>query len=275
MKGGPASGPPPLSGTHRGLGLQRPRVPAREKGAQRGFLSQLSVGDEAGRHLPPHRRFCRGRTSAWRCPARGVEGLADRGPEGGRPMTGAELLDQVISYLRRYVVFVSDSQPLALALWVIHTHAIEAADTTPYPLITSPEKRPGRRGLLEALEVLVGAGGSWPVYRRRSCSARSRRSCRRSCSTSSTRSSAPTARRRSRSGPSSTPETAAAAPSPGASATITTSRTSTSIVRRPGGHRYRPAAGDDPRPCDRDRPAAKRTSRSSGSATAGRGRRRR
>lgn len=73
-------------------------------------------------------------------------------------MTGAELLDQVISYLRRYVVFVSDSQPLALALWVIHTHAIEAADTTPYPLITSPEKRSGKTRLLEALEVLVARG---------------------------------------------------------------------------------------------------------------------
>jgi hypothetical protein len=70
-------------------------------------------------------------------------------------MSGTELVNKIAEHLRRYVVFPSSSQPLALALWVIHTYAIEAADTTPYPLITSPEKRSGKTRLLEVLELLV------------------------------------------------------------------------------------------------------------------------
>jgi hypothetical protein len=67
---------------------------------------------------------------------------------------GADLLEDVAFFLRRFVV-LSPAQAVALALWVAHTHAIEAADTTPYPAITSAEKRSGKTRLLETLEVLV------------------------------------------------------------------------------------------------------------------------
>jgi hypothetical protein len=76
-------------------------------------------------------------------------------------MSGPELVNKITEHLRRYVVFPSSSQPLALALWVIHTYAIETADTTPYPLITSPEKRSGKTRLLEVLELLVAR--AWRV----------------------------------------------------------------------------------------------------------------
>jgi hypothetical protein len=66
----------------------------------------------------------------------------------------AELLTTVNSFIRRYVVLSSD-QLTAVALWTLHTHAFEAAETTPYLAVTSAEKRSGKTRLLEVLELLV------------------------------------------------------------------------------------------------------------------------
>jgi len=66
----------------------------------------------------------------------------------------ADLLGDVVALVRRYVV-LSDAQADALALWLCHTHAVDAAETTPYISITSPEKRSGKTRLLEALSLLV------------------------------------------------------------------------------------------------------------------------
>ena len=65
-----------------------------------------------------------------------------------------ELLDRLEFELRRFVVITSD-QAAALALWVVHTHAFEAADCTPYLSISSAEKQSGKTRLLEVLELLV------------------------------------------------------------------------------------------------------------------------
>lgn len=75
-----------------------------------------------------------------------------QGPEP--PLQTAELLAQVISVIRRFVV-LGEEQLDALGLWVLHTYALEAADTTPYLAITSPEKRSGKSRLLEVLCQLV------------------------------------------------------------------------------------------------------------------------
>ena len=56
--------------------------------------------------------------------------------------------------IQRYVV-LGDSESLALSLWVLHTHAIEAAFTTPLLSITSAEKECGKTRLLEVRDVLV------------------------------------------------------------------------------------------------------------------------
>jgi Protein of unknown function (DUF3631) len=66
----------------------------------------------------------------------------------------AILLGDVVAFLRRFVV-MSDAQGDALALWTAHTHALDAADATPYLAITSPEKRSGKTRLLEVLELLT------------------------------------------------------------------------------------------------------------------------
>lgn len=66
----------------------------------------------------------------------------------------AELLDALHGFVRRFVRFSSDAQAVAVALWVAHTWAFQAADTTPYLHVSSPEKRSGKTRLLEVL-VLV------------------------------------------------------------------------------------------------------------------------
>jgi len=67
---------------------------------------------------------------------------------------GARLLDQVAAYIRRFVS-LSESQALVAAVWIVHTHAFDAADATPYLAITSAEKQSGKTRLLEVLQTLV------------------------------------------------------------------------------------------------------------------------
>jgi Protein of unknown function (DUF3631) len=64
------------------------------------------------------------------------------------------LLAHIAAFIRKYVV-VSEAQCLALALWVLHTHTIDAAHATPYISITSVERECGKTRLLEVLALLV------------------------------------------------------------------------------------------------------------------------
>jgi len=65
-----------------------------------------------------------------------------------------DLLDKLVVFLRTYVVMTAE-QSIALALWVVHTHAIGAADTTPYLHVTAPTMRSGKTRVLEVSESLV------------------------------------------------------------------------------------------------------------------------
>jgi hypothetical protein len=70
-------------------------------------------------------------------------------------VTLAEALDQIVTFLRRFVIMAHPEAYEFLALWVAHTHAFEAAITTPYPRITSAERESGKSRTFEALELLV------------------------------------------------------------------------------------------------------------------------
>jgi hypothetical protein len=72
----------------------------------------------------------------------------------------AEILDDVVAYLRRFVV-LSEDQYVAVALWVAATHVMEAAEVAPLLHIRSPEKGSGKSVLLDVLEKIVAA--PWPV----------------------------------------------------------------------------------------------------------------
>ncbi len=76
-------------------------------------------------------------------------------PNGHAPnLSGAEILDRLVAFIRRFVA-LSDEQADMAALWIIHTHAIDAADCTPYLHIKSAEKRSGKTRLLEVLALLA------------------------------------------------------------------------------------------------------------------------
>ena len=66
----------------------------------------------------------------------------------------AELLAEIEAVLTRFVVFVDDAHAFVLALFVVHTWAFQAAETTPYVVVLSPEKRSGKTRLLEVLKPL-------------------------------------------------------------------------------------------------------------------------
>src|SRR5215216_1207340 len=80
-----------------------------------------------------------------------VEG---NGPKQAEAPSGVELLVNLIGFIRRFVA-LSDAQGDIVALWAVHTHALDAADCTGYLSITSAEKRSGKTRLLEVLALLV------------------------------------------------------------------------------------------------------------------------
>ncbi len=73
----------------------------------------------------------------------------------GEAVPGETLLRDVGAFLQRFVRFLSTHQVTAVSLWVLHTHAIDAAEATPYLAITSAEKQSGKTRALEVLELLV------------------------------------------------------------------------------------------------------------------------
>lgn len=70
------------------------------------------------------------------------------------PVDLAGLLERVGEFIASYVVARPEAI-VAMTLWTAHTHAFEAAETTPYLGVTSPEKQSGKTRTQEALERLV------------------------------------------------------------------------------------------------------------------------
>ncbi|SFJ15154.1 Bifunctional DNA primase/polymerase, N-terminal [Phyllobacterium sp. CL33Tsu] len=70
------------------------------------------------------------------------------------PVQAAELLVGIGTALQTYVSICGD-QIVAAALWIVHTHCIEATDYTPRLLIRSPTKRCGKSTLLRIIGKLV------------------------------------------------------------------------------------------------------------------------
>ena len=65
------------------------------------------------------------------------------------------LLDEVHAFLRRFISFTSETQPVAIALWVAHAWLLEAFQFTPYLHVFSPTKQCGKSRLLDCLALLV------------------------------------------------------------------------------------------------------------------------
>jgi Protein of unknown function (DUF3631) len=71
----------------------------------------------------------------------------------------ADLLDRVGEVIERFVVLPDQDARTALALFILHTWAFEAAHATPYLVIVSAEKQSGKTRLLEVMCRLVR--GPW------------------------------------------------------------------------------------------------------------------
>jgi hypothetical protein len=76
----------------------------------------------------------------------------------GANIDGAELLEEIKSFIGRFVVLPSEESRDLLALWVLHTHAFEAAWATPYLRITSAAPSSGKTLLLEVLAAICRNG---------------------------------------------------------------------------------------------------------------------
>jgi hypothetical protein len=63
-------------------------------------------------------------------------------------------LTKLLAVIERYVV-MTDAQRLVVALWIVHSHAVEHFEQTPYLTVTSPQRQCGKSRLLELLELLV------------------------------------------------------------------------------------------------------------------------
>lgn len=77
--------------------------------------------------------------------------------ETGTDEVGAQLLDDVEHYCRRFVAYPSDAAAVASVLWAAHTHAIEEFESTPRIAYLSPEPGSGKSRALEVLGCLVPA----------------------------------------------------------------------------------------------------------------------
>jgi hypothetical protein len=67
---------------------------------------------------------------------------------------GPDILKELEEMVRRFVV-LSTEAAVAVALWILHTHAIDAAQITPRLAILSPTKRCGKSTMLKLLGTLV------------------------------------------------------------------------------------------------------------------------
>ncbi len=70
------------------------------------------------------------------------------------PVEGAALLDELVGAIRRHIV-IPEHAAHAMALWIVHSHALEPAQITPRLAILSPEKRCGKTTVLKVLGRLV------------------------------------------------------------------------------------------------------------------------
>lgn len=67
---------------------------------------------------------------------------------------GADLLDQIVKAIRRYIVMPPYTAKAA-ALWVLHTHCVECFQHTPRLAVAAPQKGCRKTTLLDALGCLV------------------------------------------------------------------------------------------------------------------------
>ena len=67
----------------------------------------------------------------------------------------AKALEAVRVYVMKYIVFPSEYEAVAVALWVMHAWKVEFFETSPMLGVTSAEMRSGKTLLLDMLQPIV------------------------------------------------------------------------------------------------------------------------
>lgn len=74
---------------------------------------------------------------------------------GDTPDDTAKLLDDLVVYLKDYIVLPDDLYFGVVAAWILHAAAIEAFEITPRLIIRSVVKRSGKSRLISAIEMVL------------------------------------------------------------------------------------------------------------------------
>jgi hypothetical protein len=86
---------------------------------------------------------------------------------------GSATLDDVHTFLKRFIAYPSDHAHVAHALWIAHTHLMPAWESTPRLAFLSPEPASGKTRSMEVSELLVpdpvAAVNVTPAYLFRKC----------------------------------------------------------------------------------------------------------
>ncbi len=82
-----------------------------------------------------------------------ADSVIERLQPSSAPVNGAELMDELLNLVRRFVV-LPDEASVAIVLWAVWSYAYDLGRICPRLLITSPEKRCGKTTLVELLAGL-------------------------------------------------------------------------------------------------------------------------
>jgi putative DNA primase/helicase len=75
------------------------------------------------------------------------------------PVCGADLLDELVTTIRRFSI-LPEYGAEAAALWIVHAHALDAFQVSPFLTLTSPERRCGKTNTLTILLQLAPRGAA-------------------------------------------------------------------------------------------------------------------
>lgn len=70
-------------------------------------------------------------------------------------VTSSRMLDEIETYLDRFISYPSEAARIAHTLWIAHTHLMDAWESTPRLAFLSPEPGSGKSRALEVMEPLV------------------------------------------------------------------------------------------------------------------------
>ena len=73
------------------------------------------------------------------------------------PEQGVPVLDDILAFVSRFIIYPSEHARTAHVLWIAHAHLMGVWDSTPRIAFLSPEPASGKSRAIEVSELLVPA----------------------------------------------------------------------------------------------------------------------